>query len=103
MKQATIKLVDGQEFIVKDSLRSRIVFEEICDKSNENVKTLKNTYLFLYANLYANNPDTFKYSWDEFLDLTDEFPNLMIEFNSFYEKKDQIEELIQPEKKTKKK
>jgi len=101
MKQATIKLNDGQEFIIKNSMNTIMIFEEISGKNITEIKSTKDYLQWLYATLVGCNEDTFKYTWKEFINIIDENPHIAIEFNAF----NRTPELIQPkaEKKSKKK
>ena len=103
MKRKTVKLVDGQEFIFKNTMRTLIIFEELSGNSISDIKTTKDYLQWLYATLSGSNKDTFKYNFDEFIDLVDENPQLMQDFNEFNTMKDLIEPVEKPEKEIKKK
>jgi hypothetical protein len=65
--------IKGQEFIVKKSFRSLLLFEELSGKGIDQLKeTLTDLMLLFYCILKANNKDTFNYTLDEFISAIDE-------------------------------
>ena len=73
--------INNKSFEFKYSLRSMFVFEEIADKPFE-IKTLLDTYIFMYACIVAN-PDNPSLEFDEMIDYCDKYPEVMGEFNRF--------------------
>lgn len=73
--------INGKSYEFKYSLRSMFVFEEVADKPFE-VKTLLDTYIFLYACIVAN-PDNPSLEFSELIDYADKYPEIMDEFNKF--------------------
>jgi hypothetical protein len=103
MKTVTVKLVDGKEFILKNTMRTIMIFEEISGKGIIDISTTKDYLQWLYSTLVGCNRDTFTYSWDEFIDLIDENPQLPISFNEFDSTPDILEPAVEEKPKGKKK
>ena len=79
----TIK-INNVEYTVKKSYRSLLLFEETTgrgvDKIRENVSDLMTLF---WCMLKSNNRETFKFSFDEFIDLLDEYPETIEVFNDY--------------------
>ena len=103
MKTKIVKLLDGQEFILKNSMRTILIYEELTGKDISEIKTTKDYLYFLYATLCGCNRESFKYSWDEFIDMVDINPQLPVDFNEFNSTPEMIETPIEEIKKVKKK
>ena len=73
---ATIK-INGEELKVKQTIRALFLWEQIAGRSFEIKSTLDN-YLYYYALILANNPDT-SLSWDDFIDAIDEDPQIVLD------------------------
>ena len=73
--------INGKSYEFKYSLRSMFVFEEVADKPFE-IKTLLDTYIFLYACI-VSNPDNPSLEFSELIDYADKYPEIMDEFNKF--------------------
>ena len=72
---ATIK-INGEELKVKQTIRALFLWEQIAGRPFEVKNTLDN-YLYYYALLLANNPDT-ALSWDDFIDAIDVDPSIIL-------------------------
>jgi len=84
MLDGIIIKINNVEYIVKKSYRSLLMFEE---KSGRGVDTIKETVsdlmLLFWCILKSNNRETFKFSFDEFIDLLDENPDTVEVFNNY--------------------
>ena len=81
MNQITIKIND-KDFIIKQSFRSYLLFEEMTGKQIADIQTLKDFITMLYCYLKGGNK-TFEFTFDEFLDLVDEDATIISKFNEF--------------------
>lgn len=72
---ATIK-INGEDLRVKQTIRGLFIWEQIAGRSFEIKSTLDN-YLYYYALILANNPDT-ALSWDDFIDAIDNDPSIIL-------------------------
>lgn len=76
--------INETEYVVKKSYRSLLLFEETTgrgvDQIKENVSDLMTLF---WCILKANNKDTFKFTFDEFIDLLDEYPDTVEVFNNY--------------------
>lgn len=77
MKTITI---NGIDYIVKQTFRSLIIFEEMTGKAaSEMNTTIKDMMTLFYSNIKANN--IIKFDFDEFLTLLDDEPEALNNFN----------------------
>jgi hypothetical protein len=74
---------------LKLSNRAIMTFEYITNKSF-NITTLTDQYILYYSILSANNKDSFKYTFDEFIDHLDEHPEDLQFLNSWMAKEMEI-------------
>jgi hypothetical protein len=76
--------IKGEEFLLKNTTRALLKFEEITEKSvaelNENIT---DTMALFYCMLYGANRNTFKYTYDEFIDLVDDDQSSLDMFSNF--------------------
>lgn len=71
-------IIEGKEFKVKSTVRTMIYFEKNMKKQNvTDVNSFEGNVVLMYSTLQANNRDEFKYSYDEFLDILDENPDVI--------------------------
>jgi hypothetical protein len=71
MEQIKIK-IDNKEFIIKQTFRSLMLFEEITKKPATQVNdSLTDIITLFYCVLKGANKTTFNYTQDEFIDLLD--------------------------------
>lgn len=97
MEQITIKINEAQ-YIVKQSFRSLLYFEEITQRSANTINdNLTDVLILFYCILKAGNKNTFKYSLDEFYDLLDNNQDSLEIFTNFLTQ--QAKEQQQPNKK----
>lgn len=61
--------INKKKYEVKYSLKALFLFETITNAPFE-LKTIKDTYIFLYCMILANNEDNV-ITWDEFIDALD--------------------------------
>lgn len=87
----------GKNVVLKYSLRSMFVWEEMLGKPFE-INTLLDTYCFCYACIIVN-PDNPQVSFDEFINYCDEHPEVMKEFNEFLEAEHKKRDVLQGDKK----
>ena len=82
MEEVKIKIKDV-EYTLKESTRSLLKFEELTKKSvGELNTTFTDNVTLLYCMLFGSNRNTFKYTYDEFIDVLDEGDTLEM-FNEF--------------------
>lgn len=84
MNKITIT-IKGIEYTIKQTFRTFFLFEEMSGKSIAlaDISTFADTFKLLYCALKANNKDTFKFSFDEFVDIVDEQPEVLSQFSEF--------------------
>lgn len=84
MRQTTAKLNDGSELIIRNSNRTLLKFEELRGKSISEMdgKSTDSIY-WLYATLLGCNRLTFDLTFEDFIDLLDENPQIWTAFNNF--------------------
>lgn len=68
---------------IKYNIKSLMIFENITEHSFE-VRNLTESYMLFYAFVLGNNKD-FQMKWDEFLELLDENPVALVEFQEWFE------------------
>lgn len=81
----TIKIKIGDiEYTIKQSFRALMTFEKLTGKSVQELnETIEDVTTLFYAVLQANNRQTFKYTFDEFIDLLDEQADIFTVFTDF--------------------
>lgn len=81
----SIKIKIGEnEFIIKQSFRSLMMFEEMTGRNvNQLNDSLNDLMTLLYCMLKAANRMNFTYTYDEFIDLIDENPEIPVLFNDY--------------------
>jgi len=83
MEKITIK-INELEYIIKQSFRALMLFEEMTEKTvNEMTESVADILKLFYCILKGNNLTTFKYSFDEFLDTIDEQPEVFTQFTEY--------------------
>jgi hypothetical protein len=76
--------IAGADYTIKKSYRSLMLFESKSGRSIDQMKESVNDLLLLFwCILTANNRETFKYTFDEFVDVLDEHPESVDMFNNF--------------------
>lgn len=79
----------GKEWIIKKSMSSFLLFEELTKKPiSEFNGTLSDTLTMFYCILKSKNPE-FTYSFSDFIDLIDEEIEAVQKFNEFIEKENE--------------
>lgn len=87
----TVK-INGTDYKVQKTLRSIFIFEEITGKRFD-IETLKDSYIFFYSVLLANNQDNVL-QWDEYIDALDKDPEIFTRINDILKEGDEIETLL---------
>lgn len=77
--------INNIKYKLKYTLRSLFIYEKITDNQFTG-KSLIDYYILFYSTLLANNSDTFKYTFDEFIQLCDADNNLFVQFTEFLNK-----------------
>lgn len=85
-------ILKDKEYEVKITLRSYFVFEQITNHPFE-IKTMFDNYAWMYSMLIANNKDC-ELTFDDFIDIMDEEPNKVIEFNEIVQKENERYSLL---------
>lgn len=99
-KQITIQ-IGGVNYIIRQSFRSLLMFEEMTKKSVEDMEqNLNSTLILFYCILKAGNKDTFKFTFDEFIDIMDENVDSLTVFSEYLQSQAAAQET--PKKKVKK-
>lgn len=83
-------VINNIEYNLKYTLRSLFIFEKITDNQFQG-KQLIDYYLLFYSSLIANNSDTFKFTFDEFIELCDNDNSLFTQFIEFLNKEMNIQ------------
>lgn len=73
--------IKDKEYKLKYTLRALFIYEQITGKVFK-LQTITDEYLFFYCVLAANNPDM-NLTFDDLIDVIDEDPNIMIQFQNF--------------------
>ena len=79
---------------VKYTIRAMFVFEKITNKPFK-IDTLMDWYIFFYSMILANNSDCLL-TFDEFIDVCDEQPELIIEIQKYINKEMELRSSITP-------
>jgi hypothetical protein len=83
VNQIKIKIL-GIEYVIKQSFRALMLFEEITGKNSFAANdTVKDITTLLYCFLKGANRETFKYTYDELLDIIDDHPEVFQDFADY--------------------
>lgn len=75
--------INGKEYKVKQSLRALMLFEQITGRfATEITPSINDTVVLFYSLLKSNNKD-FEISQDELIDIIDEQPEILDNFNDY--------------------
>lgn len=69
--------INNEEFKVKATVRSMIFMERNAKKHKIKENGFEQQVIMLFSTLQANNRDTFKLNYDEFLDVLDDNPEIL--------------------------
>lgn len=83
--------INEKEYKIKQTIRSLFLWEQITGRTFEIKSTLDN-YLYFYCILLANNENFI--SWDEFINIIDENPQIIIELSKKLTQSQEIENLL---------
>lgn len=81
MKELKIKIRED-EFTIKQSFRTFLLYEEMTGKQVTDIETIKDVLNLLYCTFKGCNKN-WNYTFDEFLDIVDEQPEIFEQFNKF--------------------
>jgi len=81
MKIITIK-INEKDYILKQSFRSYLLYEETTGKQIADITTMKDILTLLYCSFKGCNKD-WEYTFEEFIDIVDEDPEILTKFNEF--------------------
>lgn len=85
MEKITIK-INEQDYTIKQSFRALMLFEEMTSKTvNQMSESIADIFKLFYCILKANNLNVWKYTFEEFLDLIDEQPEVFTQFTEYLE------------------
>lgn len=88
-----IKIGSGETYILKQTFRAIMYFEELAKKSVNNADdNLTDLIIMFYCLLKAANKDSFKYTLDEFIEVLDENQEQVEVFNNYLLSKKQPED-----------
>jgi len=83
MKEFKIK-ISGADFTVKQSYRSLMLFEELTGINLSDMNgSVTHTIKLFYCMVKGCNMNTFNYSFDEFMTILDEEPEMLDSFNAY--------------------
>lgn len=85
----TIK-INGIDYQLKYTIRGLFIFEKIADATFTG-KSLLEYYILFYSILLANNQDTFRITFDEFLNECDNDSTLFPQFLTFLNKEYELQ------------
>lgn len=86
--------IKGKNIQIRWSFRSFILYENIQGKSFTPTSTTE-VLVFLYCCILASDKDLL-FSFDEFLDMVDENPHIIVEFSQFIEEQVNKNNSLQP-------
>ena len=89
-------ILKDKEYNLKITLRSYFVFEQITNHPFE-IKTMFDNYAWMYSMLIANNKDC-ELTFDDFIDIMDDEPNKVNEFNEILQKENERFSLLNNKK-----
>ena len=78
-----IVTIKGKEFTLKYTNRALIIYEEILGKTLTSPKTLKEIMVLFYSIILANIRNEIDFSFDDFIDWTDENQKVIIDFTKW--------------------
>jgi hypothetical protein len=87
--------IDSKEYTIKQSFRALMLFEEMTNKTvNQMNESAADILKLFYCILKGNNKDSFTYTFEQFLDLVDEQPEVFTQFTEYLQEqaKGQIEQ-----------
>lgn len=96
----TIKIHD-REIKLKYSFRSILLYENITGKSFNPVTTT-DTLIFMYSVIMASDKEI-SFTFDEFMDMIDDNPKLVVEFSEFIASEFEKNETLSPDDEEEKK
>lgn len=85
MKEISIKIRE-KEYQIKQSFRTYMLFEELSGKQIGEIETMKDNIMLIYCTFKGCNKN-FEFSFDEFIDILDENPEIFSEFGKLNETK----------------
>lgn len=84
----------GTEYLLKYTLRALFIFERLAGKSLKFETTL-DTYIFFYSVILANNPGAIGLTFENFIDLLDKEPEVIIDFTKFLSQSDTLNGMLE--------
>lgn len=76
--------INEQEYIIKQSFRALMLFEEMTNKTvNQMNESVADILKLFYCILKGNNLEVWKFTFDEFLNLIDEQPEVFTQFTEY--------------------
>jgi len=83
MEKLIIK-IDEKEFVIKQSFRALMLFEDMTSKTvNQMSESVADVLKLFYCILKGNNMNTFNYDFESFLDTIDEHPEYFQVFTEY--------------------
>lgn len=83
MKEISINIRDV-EYKIKQSFRTYMLFEEMAGKQIGEIETMKDNIMLIYCTFKGCNKE-FNFTFDEFIDVLDENPDIFTEFGKLNE------------------
>lgn len=87
--------INDNEYELKLSMRSYLLFENIKGKSFE-LETMTDTIIFFFCVILTSSKD-YDFKYDQLLDMLDENPDLLLEFNNWLIQEYSKESMLSPE------
>jgi len=83
MNQLTIK-IEGKDLVIKQSFRALMEFERMTGRNAYEVNTsINDSVTFFYCILKGCNKGLFNYTFDDFLDILDQNPQILAQYNAY--------------------
>ena len=86
--------IKEKEYNIKNTIRSVFVFEKMMNKPFA-IESIFDTYVYFYAMILANNPDS-TLLLDEFIDECDDKPEIFAQINEYLQIESQKNKLLDP-------
>lgn len=87
--------IKGKEIVLKYSIRSLILFENIMNKTFS-IENTQDSIVFFYCVLLASDK-TMKITFDEFIDAIDEDPSIVTDFAEWLSTNNKVNKLAEEE------
>ena len=73
--------LENKQYTIKYNLRSLMIYEQLTEKEF-NPTSLTDHLIYFYSLILANNPEV-PYTFDEFIELLDDYPEEFMKYHQF--------------------